>query len=213
MKLHLFKYSALSAGFASLALASAPTTMDGGPYFRTSTVNPFVSIQAIATDAMGFEVAGLRKIKVPTTATTTGEPCLASDEHPQQNCEETQYGSYVDAYRLTVSYLSKDTNLASDEYPQGDRWTADFVFDAKDVNAALAAAALGAHGKQKSKALQKLVASYNWTTLDRQATVIARECPRELVGDTEPRKIDPSCEDETANVIEKVVALQVQLSR
>ena len=211
MKPHLFKYSALSAGFVSLALASAPTTIDGGPHSGTSTVNPFVSIQAIATDATGFEVAGLTKIKVPTTATNTGEPCLASDEYPQQNCEETQYGSYVDAYRLTVSYLSKETNLASDEYPQGCRWTADFVFDAKDVNAALAAAALSAHGKQKKEALQKLVASYNWITLDRQATV-TRECPRELVGDTEWRKIDPSCEDKTANVIEKVVALQVQLS-
>jgi hypothetical protein len=213
MKLHLSKYSALSAGFASLALVSAPTTIDGGLHFSTSTVNPFVTIQAIATDAIGFEVAGLTKIKVPTRATITGEPCLASDEYSQLNCEETRYGSYVDAYRLTVSYFSKDTNLASDEYSRGGRWTADFVFDAKDVNADLAAAALSAHGKQKREALQKLVASYNSTTLDRQATVITRECPRELVGDTERRKIDTSCEDETAVVTEKVVALQVQLSK
>jgi hypothetical protein len=169
-------------------------------------VNPFVTVQQIAADAHGFVIRDVVPVRVPTSM-TPGKSCLASDEYAT-GCGHTSYHDYRDAYRVEVSYDSATTELVSDEYPHGNNWTTDFVLPVEALDARAVAAARAVSGTKRVSALQSL-AGLEATTLAVDRDVLVKECPSELVWETEWRHIDPNCKDEVSTRRTAIPALRI----
>jgi hypothetical protein len=169
-------------------------------------VNPFVTVQQIAADAHGFAIRDIVPVKVPTSM-VPGKSCLASDEYAR-DCGHTSYYDYRDAYRVEVTYQSKATSVASDEYPHGDNWDTDFVLPVEALDPSAVAAARAVSGTKRLTALQGL-ASLEATTLSVDRSVLVAECPSELVWETGWRRIDPNCKDQVATRRTAIPALRI----
>lgn len=169
-------------------------------------VNPFVTVQQVAADAHGFAIRDIVPVKVPTSM-VPGKSCLASDEYAR-DCGHTSYYDYRDAYRVEVTYESKDTSVASDEYPHGDKWNTDFVLPAEALDARAIAAARAVSGAKRATALQGL-ASLEATTFSVDRSVLIAECPSELVWETGWRHIDPNCKDQVTTRRTAIPALRI----
>ena len=170
------------------------------------SVDPYVTVQQISADARGFAVRDIVPVKVPT-AVRPGDECLASDEYAG-HCDGPTYSNYRDAYRVYVSYDSQATNLASDEYPRGRHWSADFVVPASTLDASAVARARSLDSSSLPAALQRLV-SVEPTTLSVARPVLLAACPSTLVWETEWRRDDPSCRDQVSTRETTVPALRI----